>query len=63
MNETSYLYVVDNKFVAYADFKDSAINRQAPDLKRFVLATKNVVLFMKYYQLRFHPKALKNIVD
>jgi len=62
MNETSYLYVDEQNFVTYANDRDNINNRCESKWRRFVIPTKNVVAFMKYYQLRFHPRTLKNIV-
>lgn len=62
MKETSYLYVDEKNFVTYANDEDSNVNRYYTNWRRFVMPSKNVVMFMKYYQLRFHPLTLKNVV-
>jgi len=62
MKPTSYIYVDENNFVTYALDRDNVNNRYGTNWRRFVLPTKNVPLFMRYYRLRFHPLTLKNVV-
>jgi hypothetical protein len=63
MNELSYIYIDEKGFVTYALDKDNVTNRNYTNWKRFVMPSKNVVLFMRYYGLRFHPRTLKNVVN
>ena len=62
MKATSFIYVDENNFVTYALDRDNINNRIYTNWKRYVMPSKNVPLFMKYYQLRFHPLTLKNVV-
>lgn len=62
MNETCYLYVDKQNFVTYAMNRDNINNRYEPSWRRYLLKPENVKIFMKYYELRFHPRTLKNVV-
>jgi hypothetical protein len=56
----TYTYLNRNNQVVYSDYKDSEINKNNKQLKRFVIDNEYSI-FVKYYQLRLHPEALKNI--
>jgi hypothetical protein len=57
----TYTYLNRNNQVVYSDYKDSEINKNNKQLKRFVIDNEYYSIFVKYYQLRLHPEALKNI--
>ena len=57
--EKVYLYLDEQNYVCYAMDYDTPINRQHPNLRRFVVLRKHLHTFFKYYELRFHPYTKK----
>jgi len=53
--EPAFVYVDNNNFIVYMNPTDSDTNRSIDTLKRFVIERHNLQIFIKYYQLRFHP--------
>lgn len=62
MKTTVYIYLDHLNRVVYDNLVDSLVNRINPELKRFVMPLEAHGIFVKYYRLRLHPKALQNIV-
>ena len=61
-NRPVYLYLDYLNRVVYCNFIDSDINITRKSLKRFELTDQTSHIFVKYYQLRLHPEAKKNII-
>lgn len=59
----AYLYINSANQVIYTDFRDSLINFSNKSLRRYVIKTANLELFIRYYQLRLHPEALKHVIN
>lgn len=57
-----YLYINKANQVVYCNNVDSIVNFPNKQLRRYVVRTEALGLFVRYYQLRLHPEALKNVV-
>jgi hypothetical protein len=56
---TIYLYLNYLNQAVYIDFRDSIPNKYNKQLKRFTFTDDNTLkIFMRYYQIKIHPKAL-----
>jgi len=62
MNAMSFVYVDENNLVTYALDRDNANNRYCTKWRRYEMPSVNVVKFMRYWGLKFHPLTLKNVV-
>jgi len=57
-----YLYLDRSNKVVYCCFEDSIINSNNTNLKRYIIDSNNIGLFIRYNQLQLHNLAVKNIV-
>jgi len=60
--EYAYFYIDAANRVVYNDFVDSLVNFPNKQLRRYVVKSEYVSLFIRYYQLRLHPETLKHVV-
>ena len=56
-----YVYIDQSGMVVYCDNRDSLLNFPNKSLRRYVLRASQLGIFVRYYQLRLHPEALKNV--
>ena len=57
-----FTYINQNNLVVYSSYEDSFVNRNNYQLRRYVISPEYYGLFVRYYQLRLHKNALKNII-
>lgn len=58
-----YVYIDRSGLVVYCDNRDSLLNFPNKSLRRYVLRASQLGIFVRYYQLRLHPEALKNVTN
>jgi hypothetical protein len=58
----AFIYVDKSNKVVYADFTDSVINYWNGSLRWYQMKAEYIKAFIKYFELKIHHKALKNII-
>lgn len=60
---TVNLYINEQNQVCYCDYPASKANNNNACLRRYQVQSNLVGMFIRYYQLRLHPEAKKNITN
>jgi hypothetical protein len=58
-----YLYLNFDNQAVYTNDVDSPVIKANTSLKRFIIRPEYFGLFIRYYQIRLHPEAKKNVVN
>jgi len=58
-----FLYIDQAGLVVYCDTVDSLTNFPNRSLRRYAIPEANVGIFIRYYELRLHPRARKNVTN
>lgn len=60
---TVNLYINEQNQVCYCDYPASKANNNNACLRRYQVNKNDLNIFIRYYQLRLHSNALKNITN